>query len=90
MKHIFWNIRVIKMLFITWALHVLIIFFSSVALGANNITDDNTQQFSLYRNDTLYLVDNDLGKLVNSIWELDTDSTQSKPIIVFVTSLPSN
>ena len=94
MKYIFWNTRLLEIFSFIWLLLGLI-FFTSLALDENdntsieNCSDERLKEISLYRNDTLYLVNNDLGKLVGSIWELDSNTTSHQPTIMLVDSLPN-
>lgn len=38
--------------------------------------------------DTLWLIDDDLGKLIAQSWEIETGQVQSKPVIILVDKLP--
>ena len=94
MKHIFWNTR-LREIFSFMCILLGLIFFTSLTLVENDDTsienchDERIKEISLYRNDTLYLVNNDLGKLVGSIWELDSNATSHQPTIMLVDSLPN-
>jgi hypothetical protein len=95
MKHLFWNTKALEIFSFLWLFSGLM-FFTNIALGENDITlveHSNVEKIgniSLYRNDTLYLVNNDLGKLVNSIWESDLDTLKSQPTVILVEVLPDN
>ncbi len=92
MKHLFWNTRVLEIFSFIWLLSGLI-FFTSLALGEKNkipIKNPYDKNISLYRNDTLYLVNNDLGKLVSSIWESDTVTVKRRPTVILVEVLPKD
>lgn len=95
MKYIFWNTKALEIFSFLWIFSGLM-FFTNIALGGNDIAPvkysnvEKIKNISLYRNDTLYLVNNDLGKLVNSIWESDSDTLKSRPTIILVEILPYN
>jgi hypothetical protein len=95
MKYIFWNTKILEIFSFLWIFSGLM-FFTNIALGENDIAlveHSNIEKIgniSLYRNDTLYLVNNDLGKLVNSIWESDLDTLKDRPIVILVKVLPND
>lgn len=95
MIHVFWNTKVLEIFSFLW-IFLGLMFFTNAALGENDVApveNSNIEKIgniSLYRNDTLYLVDTDLGKLVNSIWESDLDTLKSRPTVILVEVLPDN
>tara|TARA_R100000951_G_scaffold96721_1_gene86102 strand:- start:1276 stop:1572 length:297 start_codon:yes stop_codon:yes gene_type:complete len=95
MKYIFWNTKALEIFSFLW-LFLCLMFFTNISLGENDIPTvkysnaEKIGNISLYRNDTLYLVNNDLGQLVNSIWKLDSDTSKYRPIVILVKILPND
>ena len=69
-------------------LSLILVGYTTIDDGKNEIIDYKNYDVCLYRNDTLYIINNDIGNLVNTIWECDSDSITEKPIIVLVDQLP--
>jgi len=67
-------------------LFLLSIFYYSLSFSQNYVYTGQSV-ISPYK-DTLWLRNDDTGKLIAYSWEIDTNPSEKKPVILFVDQLP--
>jgi hypothetical protein len=74
------------------SLLLLLFLFYSISLFSQEINDNkNKITFTTQERDTLWILDNDTGKLIAESWKLPKLPKNEKiPVIIMVKSLPSD